>query len=88
MHTLGPITLILFKFGVNGRPLESAVSLVVCGRNKEKEFVEEAAVYEHNRHKRDLVMLNSVEQILPQVTMLYKYSKFIIYWIYVNFKLC
>ena len=53
---------------MNGRPLESAVSLVVWGRNPEKEFAEEAAVYEHNRHKRDLVMLNSVEQILPLVT--------------------
>ena len=73
---------------MTGHPLVSAVSLVVWGRNPEKEFAEEAAVYEHNRHKRDLVMLNSVEKILPQVTMLYKYSKFIIYWIYVSFKLC
>ena len=59
---------------------------MVLGRNPEKEFVEEAAVYELNRHKRDLVMLNSVEQILHQVTMMEKYFKLIIYWIYDSFK--
>ena len=44
----------------------SAVSLVVLGRNPEEEFVEEAAAEELNRHKKDFVMLNSVEQIVTQ----------------------
>ena len=50
--------------------MESAVNLVVLGRNPEKEFVEEAAVYELNRHKRDLVTLNNVEQIIGQFTIM------------------
>ena len=48
---------------MTGHPLVSAVSLVVWGRNPEKEFAKEAAVYMLNRHKRDFVMLNNVEQI-------------------------
>ena len=55
---------------MNGHHLESAVNLVVLGRNPEKEFVEEAAVYELNRHKRDLVTLNNVEQIIGQFTIM------------------
>ena len=49
-----------------GHPLVSAVNLVVLGRSPEEEFVEEAAVEELNRHKKDFVMLNSVEQIVTQ----------------------
>ena len=48
---------------MTGHPLVSAVSIVVWERNPEKEFAKEAAVYMLNRHKRDFVMLNNVEQI-------------------------
>ena len=49
-----------------GHPLVSAVSLVVWARNPEEEFAVEAAAEELNRHKKDFVMLNSVEQIVTQ----------------------
>jgi hypothetical protein len=61
------------KVGVPGHPLVSAVSLVVWGRNPEKEFAVEAAAEELNRHKKDFVMLNSVEQIVAHIFVKSKY---------------